>query len=201
MKAKSIMQTAMISLLLLLLFACGSLAAPRNARKSTEEILQDLQAIQTSVKQHANSLRFVGAIRFDAVQLLSKDPVDKILITRIENKFRPYFAKVLDFDGGFQEDKVIQWMKEEKDPKEELKISQKHLEESRSKLQEYIDAIADLKERSDRESSVVKTDDDRMYVLVKSLISFHSLLPGLQASQHELDFAVAKLQQLLHPHP
>lgn len=171
-------------------------AAPSADRKSAQEILSELESIRDSIDHHVSSIKVVGAIRFDAVELLTKPPVDPILRTRVEKKFKSYYDRVFDFKCGHREESVEQWIEEE--PKsEELTTSLNHLKASRSSLEDYISDIHEVKNQADRESEVAQTEDDRNFVLLKSIISFHSRLPQLKNSLYELELAIVKFQEFV----
>ena len=165
--------------------------------QSPEDVLKELLSIQSSLWKQENSLRFVGAIAFDATEVILKQPLDKILIKRLETKFHPYFDKVLSIREGDREATVIAWISGQKSSNETLLASQTHLKESQARLEEYVKRIREVKGQMERETTVIKTDDDRRYVLLKNLVSFEAVLPILQSSLHALDWSVLKFQEFV----
>lgn len=180
---------------LLVIYVCVS-AAP-TIRKSADEILEELKSIRDSVKQHADNVKFVGAIRSNAIDALTKSPQDPVLVKQVEDMFASYYHKVFDFQCGHREASVEQWMAEEPAPKAELTASLEHVKKSRTLLEGYMSDIHEVKAEADRGSGVAKTEDDRNFVLLKSVCSFHSRLPQLKSSLYELELAIAHFEQLL----
>lgn len=126
--------TAVIILLL------AGTAITNGQRESAAQVLDELRSIRDSFAHHVSSVKFVGVIRFFAIDALRKDPEpDPILVKRVENQFDSYFDKVCDFDGDVREDGVHEWIKEEPVPKDEgkraaLASSSDHLKESLTSL-------------------------------------------------------------------